>query len=116
MKEFEEEYSHPKLSVEEKALIHDLQFGLWRALGERGERKSKGIAAVVLTAFPTYTGEWRGYELTGLGKAILIPELLVVFSDGRCERSIAQVERHNPDALTAMVGEMLEEILKNKQL
>ena len=112
MSNLENEFQHPQLTTEEKAVAYDLQYGLWRAIGENGQRKVKGVSALILHVSPFYSGEFdKDYNLIGLGKAGLVVELDIFYENGRKEWAFGQIDRNDNKQLTSMAGELLQEIL-----
>lgn len=109
----EKEFSKPSLTAEEKAMIYDLQCGLWSALRESGNRRKYNITSLVLYATAGYTGEFDElYKLTGLGEPYLTVELTLTFADKEPESSIAQIDRNDNEQMMEVVGGLLNDILK----
>ena len=112
MSDLDNEFMNPQLTTEEKAVSYDLQFGLWRAIGDNGQRKERDIIALVLHVRPIYSGEFdKNYNLIGLGSAGLVVELDIFYENGRKDWAIGQIDRHDNEQLTSMAGELLQEIL-----
>lgn len=117
MTDLERQFNDHSLLADEKIFLYDLQYAMWRSLGESGVRRSRGIEALVIHGTHIYSGEFNlghyTYELVGLGESTLIIEVIMSFVDAPRKTGIITARRGDSTLIiTEKVNNLIKQMLE----